>query len=137
MQVFHDFAIDNRDALARGLGFVKSRNLAAGKVEIILGGRKTWLAMASWAGWISVLPSKPRSRPCSHSGAGPSVVLERVVDAIDDRDSVGARRDHAGLQRGHDFDAVGAMRAPSSFTRSLVPMTMPRKARDGRQFPSR
>src|SRR5262249_50165443 len=40
------------------------------------GGANTSLATAIWSGWISVLPSKPRTRPCRHSRRKPSASLK-------------------------------------------------------------
>ena len=48
------------------------RSLVARLVDI--GGEvpTTLLAMSTWPGWISVLPSKPYSTPCRHSSLKPS-----------------------------------------------------------------
>src|SRR5262245_59617772 len=40
------------------------------------GGANTSLATAIWSGWISVLPSNPRVRPCTHSRRKPSPSLK-------------------------------------------------------------
>ena len=40
------------------------------------GGANTSLATATWSGWISVLPSKPSARPCTHSRLKPSASLK-------------------------------------------------------------
>ena len=42
------------------------------------GGVKIALQASIWPGWISVLPSKPRSRPCAHSWPKPSTLLKSL-----------------------------------------------------------
>ena len=78
-----------RDPKTRLAGFVFGPNdisretrikMLPGRAAMILrasatssaGGVNTALQASMWLGWISVLPSKPRSRPCAHSAAKPS-----------------------------------------------------------------
>ena len=42
------------------------------------GGVKIALQASIWPGWIRVLPSKPRSRPCVHSWPKPSTLLKSL-----------------------------------------------------------
>ena len=44
----------------------------------------TPVAGSTWLGWMSVLPSKPIWRPCTHSASKPVGVLDVVVDAVED-----------------------------------------------------
>ena len=58
-------------------------------------------------------------------GAQPVVVLEGVVDAVDDRPARRRARPSGSSAARSASAAVGAGAAPSSLTRSLVPITMP------------
>ena len=82
-------------------------------------GEKISLQGATCEGWISVLPSMPSVRPCSHSSRKPAVVAEVVVDAVEDVEPVGARRDDGHGQPRHDGDAV-VQRAGTRFLQKVV-----------------
>ena len=85
-------AAASRDPKTRLAGFVFGPNdisretrikMQPGRAAMILrasatssaGGVKIALQATIWLGWISVLPSKPRSRACAHSSAKPSTLL--------------------------------------------------------------
>src|SRR5262249_43907026 len=48
-------------------GRAKAARILRANATSAAGGANTSLATATWSGWISVLPSKPRRRPCTHS----------------------------------------------------------------------
>jgi hypothetical protein len=72
MQVLHDLSIHDRDALSVAKRLFVGGDLAAGEVDLVSDGAKAALVISIWAGWISVLPSKPKSRPSAHSDASPT-----------------------------------------------------------------
>jgi hypothetical protein len=72
MQVLHDLSIHDRDALSVAQRLFVGGDLAAGEVDLVSDGAKAALVMSICAGWISVLPSKPKSRPSAHSAASPT-----------------------------------------------------------------
>jgi hypothetical protein len=73
MQVLNDLSIHHRDALSLAQRLFVGGDLAAGEVDLVgVDGAKAALVMSIWAGWISVLPSKPKSRPSAHSAASPT-----------------------------------------------------------------
>ena len=86
-------------------------------------GAKTSLHGSTWPGWIRVLPSKPRSRPWRHSASKPS----RSRTSLWTPSRI-ATPDRRAASRASDREVSsgsrpGTWRAPSSLTRSLVPMT--------------
>ena len=75
-------------------------------------GENISLHSAICPGWISVLPSMPSVRPCSHSARKPCLVAEVVVDAVDHVEAIGARRQQRHRQPGQDGEApAGCQRA--------------------------
>ena len=90
-----ELAAASRDSETRLAGFVFGPNdisretrirMQPGRAAMILraraissaGGVKIALQASIWPGWISVLPSKPRSRPCAHSWPKPSTLLKSL-----------------------------------------------------------
>jgi hypothetical protein len=72
MQVLDDLSIHDRDALSLAQRLFIGGDLAAGEVDLVGDGAKAALVISICAGWISVLPSKPKSRPSAHSGGKPA-----------------------------------------------------------------
>jgi hypothetical protein len=72
VQVLDDAAVDDGDALAAALRLLEGGDLALGERQRPGEGAKTSLATAIWSGWISVLPSKPMSRPWRQAARRPS-----------------------------------------------------------------
>lgn len=63
MQVLDDLAVQHRDAFAASGRAFERLDLELASTISSGEGAKTSLVTASWSGWISVLPSKPMSRP--------------------------------------------------------------------------
>ena len=120
-------AVDLMHALAVLSGSVERRDDLA-RPRHLLGrcGENTSLQGPIWSGWISVLPSKPRSRPCTHSARKPSSSARVVVDAVEDVEAVGARGgDGRPTARAASARGRARRRARVSLARSLVPITKP------------
>ena len=76
-------------ALSAFSGSAKAAMMARAISTSPSAGAKTALAAAIWSGWIRVLPSKPRSRPCWHSARKPSASSDVVIDPVEDVEAVG------------------------------------------------
>ena len=73
VEVLDHPAVDGDDAAARRPGPRRTRRSPGGRARPRRrSGAHTSLAMSTWPGWISVLPSKPISTPCTHSARKPS-----------------------------------------------------------------
>ena len=72
-------------------------------------GAKTSLATASWSGWISVLPSKPMSRPWTQAARRPSWSWKALIDAVDADQPLGAGGEQAEPEAGDERQPVGRL----------------------------
>ena len=87
------------------------------------GGCEDRFAPSIWLGWISVLPSKPQSRPCSHSARKPPHPRVRCRPRRGCRGRARGRRRAPSSATAASAACPGARRARVSLARSLVPIT--------------
>ena len=125
MQPLDHAAVQVDRALARVLRLLEGGDDGAGALHLAFRRREDLVGrLRSGSGWISVLPSKPQSRPCSHSARKPFVIGEVVIDAVENVDAVGARGgERASSARAASAARPGSRRARVSLARSFVPMT--------------
>ena len=79
VQPLHHLTVE-RDRAARGVfrPFDNAAMILRAWATSSAGGVKMALQASIWPGWIRVLPSKPRSRPCAHSWPKPSTLLKSL-----------------------------------------------------------
>ena len=88
-------------------------------------GAKTSFATASWSGWISVLPSKPISRPCTQAARSPSWSWKALKTPSTQTSPSARAASRQSPRLATSGSRSGVCAAPSSLTRSFVPMTNP------------
>ena len=87
MHAFDHAAVDLNHALARCSPAGRTPRSSCAPGDFVGAGENTALHGSIWFGWISVLPSKPKSRACAHSAREAFGVADVVVDAVEDIDA--------------------------------------------------
>jgi len=99
MQVFDDAPVHHGNPLPRSFGFFKRRDLAAGQINLGLGWRKGGVGHVHLCRVDQGFAVKPHVAPLFTLNRQPSVILERIVDAIDDYQSFGLGGQIDGIRR--------------------------------------
>ena len=109
MQFLDNFTIDHGDAAALGLGLMIGLDLAAGEIDLGIGGRKDLVGDGNLGGVDERLAVKTHVAALIAFGTQALVILEGVVDAVDDDAAVGLARQKAERDGCQERLAVGAV----------------------------